>query len=321
MGLSRFVSPLLCVVLLGASLSACGGAASPSPDVATSGKSRKAGTSARLEADPRIGVYTSIPWGFETNSFWIEGPTGLIVIDTQFLPSASAELLQQAESVTGKKVELAIVLHPNPDKFNGTATFQARGIRVVTSAQVLAKIPHVHEIRTRAFAARYAPDYPKDLPKPESFGDTTQELSAGGVTVKAHVLGPGCSEAHVVLEYDGHVFVGDLVGQGTHAWVEIGETEAWIERLAEIAAKSPRFVHPGRGKTGGADLLAWETGYLRRLLDEVAKENPTMPPPAGAIDRVKERMRKAYPGLDYDVFLDVGLEEVWQKQAAKAAAK
>ncbi|MRG95623.1 hypothetical protein [Polyangium spumosum] len=53
----------------------------------------------------------------------------------------------------------------------------------------------------------------------------------------------------------------------------------------------------------------------------MAKEKPTMPPPAGAIDRVKERMMNAYPGLDYDVFLDVGLEEVWRKQAEKTAAK
>ncbi|MDI3287027.1 MBL fold metallo-hydrolase [Polyangium sp. 15x6] len=320
MRLFRSASNLLCVLFLGASLSACGGAASTS-ETAASGRAKPTSKTTRLEADPRIGVYTSVPWGFETNSFWIEGPKGLIVIDTQFLPSAAAELVERAESVTGKKVELAIVLHPNPDKFNGTSVFQKRGIKVVTSAQVIAQIPHVHEIRTRSFAERYAPDYPTELPRPESFGDATQELSAGGVTVKAHVLGAGCSEAHVVVEYDGHVFVGDLVGQGTHAWVEIGEIEAWIERLAEIAALKPKFVNPGRGKTAGADLLEWETGYLRRLLEEVAKEKPAMPPPAGAIDRVKDRMMKAYPGLDYDVFLDVGLEEVWRKQAAKAAAK
>lgn len=323
MRLPRSVTLPLRVLLLAAALAACGPAPAPS-DPAGAGaavapsRPKLRGKAARLEADPRIGVYTSIPWGFETASYWIEGPEGLIVIDTQFLPSASAEVIDAAESITGKKVKLAIVLHPNPDKFNGTATFQARGIRVLTSAQVLAKIPEVHQDRSRSFAKRYRPDYPAEPPKPESFGDAGTELSAGGVAVKAHVLGPGCSAAHVVAEYDGHVFVGDLVGNGTHAWLEIGEAEAWLTRLQEIAALKPRFVHPGRGRTGGPDLLDWEAGYLRRVLEEVAKERPTLPPAEGAIERVEQRILQAYPGLDYDVFLSLGLPAVWQKQAEKA---
>lgn len=292
---------------------ACGGAGPVKPSV----KSTLEGTAKKLAQDSRIGVYTSIPWGFETASYWIEGPDGLIFIDTQFLLSAARESLDKAEAITGKKTKLAIVLHPNPDKFNGTALFQSRGIRVVTSAQVLAAIPAVHAQRTRSFYDRYKPDYPAEEPKPESFGDTTQEISAAGIKIKLHVLGVGCSTAHVVVEYEGNVFVGDLVGNGTHAWVEIGEIEEWQKRLAEISALKPKYVHPGRGATSGPELLKWENGYFRRLLEEIAAEKPTIPLAKGAVERVKDRMMKAYPGLDYDVFLDVGLEEVLNKQAAK----
>lgn len=295
-------------------LSACGGARSVQPSV----ERKPEGTAKKLDQDPRIGVYTSIPWGFETASYWIEGPDGLIFIDTQFLLSAARESLDKAEAITGKKTKLAIVLHPNPDKFNGTALFQSRGIRVVTSAQVLAAIPAVHAQRTRSFYDRYKPDYPAEEPKPESFGEVTEEISAAGIKVKLHVLGIGCSAAHVVVEYEGHVFVGDLIGNGTHAWVEIGEIEEWQKRLAEISALKPQYVHPGRGTTGGPDLLEWENGYFRRLLEEVAAEKPTIPLAKGAVERVKDRMMKAYPGLDYDVFLDVGLEEVLKKQVSKA---
>jgi glyoxylase-like metal-dependent hydrolase (beta-lactamase superfamily II) len=256
-------------VFFAAASTGCGGSTTRPKPAATERKFE--GTAMRLAEDPRYGVYTSIPWGFRTASYWIEGPEGLVFIDTQFLPSAATEALDKAEAITGKKVALAIVLHPNPDKFNGTSVFQARGIRVVTSAQVLAKIPSVHADRKESFYDRYKPDYPADAAKPESFGDTAQELSAGGVKVKAHVLGAGCSEAHVVIEHEGHVFVGDLVGNGTHAWLEIGEVEQWQARLAEITALKPRFVHPGRGATGGPELLEWEAGYLRRVLEEVAK--------------------------------------------------
>jgi len=276
-------------------------------------------TIARFASDPRIGIYTSIPWGFETASYWIEGPEGLVVIDTQFMTSAAAEVIEAAESTTGKKVKLAIVLHPNPDKFNGTATFQARGIKVVTAAQVLAKIPEVFKQRTEAFYDRYKEDWPTAEPKPESFGDATTELTAGGVTVKAHVLGPGCSAAHVVVEHEGHVFVGDLVGNGTHAWLEIGEAEAWLTRLDEIRGLKPRFIHPGRGPSGGPELLDQQSQYLRTVLAEVAKEKPTWPAPKGAIERVHQRILQAYPKLGYEVFLELGLPAVWQKQAEKAA--
>ncbi|EYF01232.1 putative beta lactamase [Chondromyces apiculatus DSM 436] len=295
------------------------GADGPAAAAATPGKAKRRGKAERLAEDPKIGVYTSIPWGFDTASYWIEGPEGLIVIDTQFLVSAAGEMIEAAEAITGKKVKLAIVLHPNPDKFNGTSTFQAHGVKVVTSAQVVAQIPEVHVKRTEAFFERYKPDYPAEQPRPESFGDADQELSAGGVTVKVRVMGTGCSAAHVAVEYGEHLFVGDLVGNGTHAWLEIGEAEAWIERLKELSSPPHRFVHPGRGKSGGPELLTWEEGYLQRVLAEVAKEGPVMPPPAGALDRVKGRILEAYPGLAYDVFLELGLPAVWETQALKAS--
>jgi hypothetical protein len=63
---------------------------------------------------PKVGHYTSSAWGFSTNSFWLEGPTGVVLVDTQFLPSATEELLQVAERYTGKKVLRAeLLVHRN----------------------------------------------------------------------------------------------------------------------------------------------------------------------------------------------------------------
>lgn len=62
-------------------------------------------------SDHRVGTYISSPWGFSTRSYWIEGPTGLALIDAQFLPSAVTEAVAVAEQLTGKKVELCVVLH------------------------------------------------------------------------------------------------------------------------------------------------------------------------------------------------------------------
>jgi glyoxylase-like metal-dependent hydrolase (beta-lactamase superfamily II) len=284
------------------------------------------GPSARAPAPPRAPVteLTSSPWGFSTQSYWIEGPTGLVAVDTQFLPSEAERMIATAERQTGKKFALAVVLHANPDKFNGTATFQRHGVKVVTSKQVKDLLPSVHEKRLRAFYDRYAPDYPKELPAPESFGAATTELSAAGLTLKLHVMGAGCSEAHVALEWQDparparHLFVGDLVGNGVHSWLEIGKTDQWLTRLTELQRLAPAIVHPGRGKSGGPELLTAERAYLQKVIAVVAEERPTWPIPDAGLERAKAKILAAYPDHGFPVFLDIGLPAEWERQARLA---
>ncbi|WP_224249045.1 MBL fold metallo-hydrolase [Hyalangium gracile] len=270
--------------------------------------------------DPRVGTYVSSPWSFSTSSYWIEGPEGLILIDAQFLPSEAEEFVSWAEQVTGKKAVMAIVLHPNPDKFNGTNMLRKRGIQVVTSEQVRTHIPHVHKIRTESFFDRYKPDYPTELPLPDSFGSATTELSAGGVTVKAHVMGPGCSEGHVVVEFEGHLFPGDLVANDSHSWLEIGKPDEWLRRVDEMKALKPKYVHPGRGPSGGAGLLDMERAYLERVIAEVAAEKPQGAPNKEALERIRSRILAAYPGMRFEVFLGIGLPAEWERQARAASS-
>jgi len=266
-----------------------------------------------------VGTYVSIPWGFSTSSYFIEGDGGLVAIDTQFLPSAAEEMIARAEAATRKKLVLAVVLHANPDKFNGTAVFQKHGVKVVTSAQVKALVPEVHEKRVRAFYDRYQPDYPKDVPQPEVFGDKTIDVLAAGVKLRLHVMGAGCSEAHVVVERPDtkEIFAGDLVANQHHSWLEIGKTDQWLKRLEELRRLSPRRVYPGRGSVGDASLLDDEEKYLRKVMALVAAEKPTMPVREDALERIEKALVETYPSYGHSVFLKIGLPAEWERQAAK----
>lgn len=266
-----------------------------------------------------VGSYVSHPWSFSTVSYWIEGPTGLVLIDTQFLTSATEHFVQTAERVTGKKVELAVVLHANPDKFNGTTVLQRRGIEVVTSAQVLERIPEIHEKRSRAFGARYAPVYPTQVPRPTSFGATQTTLRAGGLEMTAHVGGAGCSEAHTWLAFEEHVFVGDLVGKDAHAWLEIGRPDAWLQRIAEIQALAPTFVHAGRGGSAGPEVLVTQIEYLEFVIDRVQREAPTGELSRGTLKAIRSDIEAAYPDHAFGVFLNLGLPAVWRHYASQPA--
>ncbi|MFO0608682.1 MAG: MBL fold metallo-hydrolase [Polyangiales bacterium] len=269
-------------------------------------------------ADPRVGTFVSTPWGFSTSSYWIEGPTGLILVDAQFLPSAAERSVETAERETGKRVELAIVLHANPDKYNGTGVLRRKGIRVVSARQVVERIPAIDEERRRFFAERYRPDYPESLTLPESFGDATTRLTAGGATVTAHVLGPGCSNAHVVVEFDGHVFPGDLVASRNHSWLKEADLDGWLARMDEIRALRPRSVHPGRGPNGAPSLLDEETRYLQLAQRLVREAQPRGEPDPQAVDRIRAEIERTYPGYGFGVFLALGIPAEWRRQAARA---
>jgi glyoxylase-like metal-dependent hydrolase (beta-lactamase superfamily II) len=267
-----------------------------------------------LSPDGRdVGTYVSSWNGFRTSSYWIEGPTGLILIDTQFLLSAGVEFADWAEKVTGKKVVLAVVLHPNPDKFNGTALLQARGVRVITSDQVLALIPAVHKLRTGWFYERFKPDYPIDTPEPSSFGSTDTMVEAGGARLALHVLGRGCSGAHVVATYGDHVFVGDLATIGFHSWLELGFLDEWLNRLNEIRALKPRFFHTGRGGTGDISVLDREEEYLRAVIDAVRKHHPRKGKALSESSRkaIVAEIEANYPAYDFPLFLKV--DALWKR--------
>jgi hypothetical protein len=231
-------------------------------------------------------------------------------------------VVQEAEQTLGKRVVLGVVLHANPDKFNGTATLQRHGARVVTSKQVTTLIPDVFRRRTEAFASRYAPDWPAQVPEPEIFGDTTTDMDAAGLHFRLHVLGPACSGAHVALEWDApngkHVFVGDSVASKNHSWLELGLVDEWLAQLDQLRALHPKFIHPGRGPSGGPELLDNETKYLKDVVALVDAEKPTLPMPDTAADHVKEQLAGKYPGYGYSVFLNIGVPAVWERRAKVA---
>ncbi len=314
------------VLGLGALLGACTmhGGARPEP-TPTPSSAPAAGTWSRIPSAPRVGRYVSSAWGFSTVSYWLEGDDGVVLVDTQFLPSATEELLAIAERETGKPVVAAIVLHANPDKFNGTATLQARDIEVLTSAQVIDQIPEVHAKRLAAFGERYAPDYPTERPRPSSFGDHDLTLERAGLRLRLHVLGPGCSAAHVALSWEGHLFVGDLVASGVHSWLELGLSHEWRQRVSELRALQPTHVHPGRGASGGPELLVAQDEYLRRVQELVEGEHaaltkgghtPSEDEVDGALARVRATLEREHPDHGFAVFLALGLPAEWQRVAA-----
>ncbi len=267
-----------------------------------------------------VGVYISPVRTFSTASYWIEGEEKLVMIDAQFLPKEAVAAVDLAERSTGKKVSTMIVLHPNPDKFNGTAELQRRGIRVVTSSQVAALIPAVHDIRWDWFGAEYAPDYPRVAARPDGSFEQTQSVVVDGVPLTLHVLGRGASGAHVVVQYRNAVFVGDLVNPQNHAWLELGLIGEWLARLDEIRAMKPSAVYPGRGAHGGVELIDRQASYLTRVRDIVRDSMSAGELGAFTKLRLQWKIESEFPALGYPIFMRDGLSAIWKTEQASLAS-
>jgi glyoxylase-like metal-dependent hydrolase (beta-lactamase superfamily II) len=264
-----------------------------------------------------VWAWVSSPWTFSTTSYAIEGDDGLVLIDTQFLPRETLDFVDAVEAATRKPARLAVALHANPDKFNGTAALQARGVTVVTSDAVAALIPGVHAKRVRAFGERYAPDYPSDAAMPATFGDApVTRTDVAGVALDLVPVGGGCSGAHVLAAVETitgrHAFAGDLVANGSHAWLELGLVDDWRRRLDELEALRPDFVHPGRGLSGPHTLIAAQRAYLDDVTIVVAGVDATK---SDAVGQAKAAMVSRYPKHRFAVFLDLGLPAVFAAEA------
>lgn len=85
-----------------------------------------------------------------------------------------------------------------------------------------------------------------------------------------------------------------------------------------MKALRPKAVHPGRGPSGDAGLLAQERQYLERVIAEVAAEKPQGAFNDAAAERIRGRIEAAWPGLRFPVFLNIGLPAEWERQARAA---
>lgn len=269
--------------------------------------------------DYQIGAYISSSLGFDSKSYWIEGPQGVVLIDTQFLTSAANEVVDIAESVTGKKVVMAIVLHANADKYNGTAALQDRGIKVVSSRQVVELIAENYKKNRELFYADYKDDYPEFLVLPEIVWDKTQEFDAVGLRFKAYVIRDGVSNAHLLIGLDHHLFTGDLVMNKYHARLELGKSEQWLDRLEEIRKfVHPKVIHPGRGYAmDGETLLSQQEKYLHDVRKVIAGFYT-----GGEITEQDQKditkvMAEKYPAYGLVQFLESGIAAEWERMRTK----
>jgi glyoxylase-like metal-dependent hydrolase (beta-lactamase superfamily II) len=274
-----------------------------------------------------VHTYAAGEPGLFVNSYLLETPTGVVVVDGNLLVSDIAAIKARVDALH-KPLRGVFVTH-DPDHFNGVlALVRTREAPVFAAGGVARVIREIADAKRAQWTPVYGAEWPAETYYPDTELRDGEQVTLGGLVITAHELGPAESHADsylLVQAPDGPplALIGDQVFHGTHPYTADGHTAAWLATLdrleRDLAGAGVRHVLPGHGAPGGLGLLADQRRYLlfyreavRRLagdgdrLDDASK---------AALDALLQRF---LPGAPLTWMIGLGADAVAAELATEA---
>ena len=209
------------------------------------------------------------------NTWWIEGPDGVVVVDAQRQLS-EARQAATAIAALGKPVRAILITHPHPDHVGGLPALhdafpKAPILATARTAEVMRSDEGGLYALGRSFLGA---DFAAALPAVTTVISDRGEHRLAGLSFTAAELGIGETVAACVFAVPslGLAFVGDVVANAMTPWLLEGHTGAWLAQLDALEAWLPvgTIAHPGHGAAARVEVLAAaQRDYLTQFRDAV----------------------------------------------------
>jgi glyoxylase-like metal-dependent hydrolase (beta-lactamase superfamily II) len=189
--------------------------------------------------------------GGVSNTGFIVGNSGVIVIDAQFFSLAAKHELQAIASITPEPVNAIIITHSDPDHVNALPVFP-RGLPIIahanTRTDMLAALAN-HQTRWISRPSPAMKDYlPTQLVRDRS------ELDIDGVHLVLLHFAPAHTDGDVIVYLPGQklVYAGDLLTPAVGPYPGIhadkrGTSQGWIESVRGMLALDADIFVAGHG--------------------------------------------------------------------------
>jgi glyoxylase-like metal-dependent hydrolase (beta-lactamase superfamily II) len=277
-------------------------------------------------SDCTIHTYTAGESGLFVNSYLLETPNGVVVVDTNLLVSDIAAL--RARLAALHKPLLGIFLtHAHPDHFNGVAELvRERAVPVHATGGVAKTIREIADAKRAQWAPVYGPEWPAETHYPDTELRDGETVTLDGLTITAHELGEGESHADSYFlarttDAEPVAFIGDIAFHGTHPYVADGHTTAWLATLDRLIVElaGTRRLMPGHGAPAGVELLAEQRRYVMFYREAVRRLSAG----AGTLDEaataeLEATMRRFLPDAPLTWMIGLGADAVAAELAAQA---
>ncbi|MFY7786331.1 MAG: hypothetical protein ACOVQA_00540 [Thermoflexibacteraceae bacterium] len=236
-----------------------------------------------------IYVFESDGNGFNTKTVFYDDGKEVVAFDAQFTEQTAQQAIDFLKTKTKNPIKYLVVLHPNPDKFNGIPAFKKIGAKVIMSNQTASNLAGVHAYKKYYFVniAKMFTDasYPQLPTADVTFEDSyTIQLSNGGKVNLTELKQRGISNNQTVAEITRAkaLVVGDLVHHNAHAWLEGAIVNgaanyngtSWVNVLTTIQQKYAKdlIVYGGRGEAAVLSVaIPQQINYLQNA-DKITRE-------------------------------------------------
>jgi glyoxylase-like metal-dependent hydrolase (beta-lactamase superfamily II) len=279
-------------------------------------------------ADLTIHTYTAAEGGLLVNSYLLETPAGVVVVDTNLLVADIAALTSRLAALH-KPLLGIFITHAHPDHFNGTLELvRDREVPVYATSGVARVIGEIADAKRAQWRPVYGAEWPTATYYPNTELGDGQQVMVDGLAITARELGPGESHADSILlvrppNGGPLAFTGDLAFHHTHPYTADGHTTAWLatlDRLAgELELAGVRRLLPGHGTATGPGLLAEQRRYLlfyREVVGRLADSAPKLSDAAKS--DLEAMMRRFLPDAPLTWMIGLGADAVAAELAAEA---
>lgn len=267
-----------------------------------------------LDVKPvRDGVYYVT--GGMSNSGFIVGDTGVIVIDAQMFEPAANKVLKDIAKITPLPVNTMILTHSDPDHVNGLPAYP-RGIEIIaqdnTRDEMQAALDNPGENHTPT------PPELKDYLPTKNVKDN-ESLVVDGVQLNLLHIAPAHTDGDLIVYLPAKriVFAGDILtpGSGPYPGIHLakhGSSLGWIKTMQALIALDANIYISGHGEPLNRDELKARLESAVQRRDEIER----LVAQHKSLDEVKAALNEPAPSGAaklFPTFTETTYQELTQK--------